>query len=253
VGRGTLTLSLVSLLACSKPPRRADPDAPDAGAARDAAAVVVVPPVEDLEPAAVLPAGIVDLADIDPSIKVEMMYATADNFLGRPVAGYRDNVCYLTTEAALALREAQARLQVRAPGHGLLVRDCYRPQRAVDDFVAWAADPADVMAKATFYPDLTKPELIRQNYIAPSSGHTRGSSVDLTVVAAAGALDVGSSIDFFGERSHTAFAGISAEQRAARDLLLEVMTPAFRNYPKEWWHFVLRDEPTPPRRSPDPR
>lgn len=189
-------------------------------------------------------AGVVDLHDVDPSIGVDLMYAGRENFLGRPVAGYRDHVCYLTVEAARGLRAAQARLRARAPEHALQVRDCYRPPRAVDDLLAWAADPADVTMKAAYYPDLAKSELVRQGYIAPVSGHTRGSTVDLTIVDAAGRpLDMGTAVDFFGARSHTGFAGLAPAQRANRRLLLDVMAPEFKNFAKEWWHFTLRDEP----------
>ncbi len=132
------------------------------------------------------PNDIIDIQDVDPSIQVEMMYADSNNFTGRIVKGYFANTCYLTSSAAKALFRAKARLKEEGRklnrNYSLLVKDCYRPQKAVQDFVAWAADPLDVSQQATFYPDLMKSELIEKNYISPISGHSRASSVDLTIV-----------------------------------------------------------------------
>jgi D-alanyl-D-alanine dipeptidase len=205
------------------------------------------------------PPDIVDLHAIDPSIQVDLMYAGSVNFMGRPVDGYRANVCWLTKPAALGLLAAQLRLQARAqaPSHtwgtaplSLFVRDCYRPQRAVRQFVAWAADASDTRMKAEFYPDLAKPRLIADGYIAPVSGHSRASTVDLTIARqdATGAwveLPMGTRLDYFGERSHTDFAGIDDEAKASRQLLKEVLSPEFQNFPKEWWHYTLQAEPYP--------
>jgi D-alanyl-D-alanine dipeptidase len=201
------------------------------------------------------PADIVDLRAIDPTIRVDLLYAGADNFVGARVDGYRSSTCYLTTAAARALADAQARLRrlaaARGASYSLLVRDCYRPQKAVAHFVRWSRDPSpDDATRRRFHPDLTRAELIEQGYIAPASGHSRASTVDLTIVAlapdgAATPLPMGTEIDFFGERAHTAHPALTAEERRSRDLLLEVMTPAFDNFAKEWWHFTLRDEPYP--------
>ncbi len=198
------------------------------------------------------PPGIVDVQTVDPSIRVDLMYAGADNFLGRPADGYHANVCYLTAAAAGALARAQARLRQigieRGTAYSLLVRDCYRPRRAVADFVRWAALPDHDATRARYHPDHPRAALITLAYISPVSGHTRGSSVDVTIVELAGdtatPLAMGSAVDFFGARSHTRDPGLTAAERAARQLLLDVMAPEFRNYRKEWWHFVLADEPS---------
>jgi D-alanyl-D-alanine dipeptidase len=200
----------------------------------------------------VRPADIVDLAEIDPTIHVDMMYASSANFIGAPVDGYSANICYLTLNAALGLKNAQRRLQETARGKSLtlVVRDCYRPFKAVSQFVKWASDPKDTKMKSVFYPDLNKSQLIAQNYISPVSGHSRASSIDLTIaeIGAGGEiklLPMGTPLDFFGERSHTAFSDIPEEQKQNRGLLGAVMEPEFKNYSKEWWHFVLRTEPYP--------
>jgi D-alanyl-D-alanine dipeptidase len=205
----------------------------------DAAVVVTAPSVDAAIETVAVPAGVVDVRTIDPSIRVDLMYLGSDNFLGRPAAGYHANVCYLTEPAARALAAANARLAARKLA--LLVRDCYRPQRAVDDFVRWVDDTDDVATRDAYYPGLTKRALIEQGYIAPASGHSRGGAVDVTIVDATtdAPLDMGSAIDFFGARSHTAHADLTSEQRAARDLLLDVMTPAFENLPVEWWHYAV--------------
>ena len=198
------------------------------------------------------PADIVDLAEIDPSIRVDMMYASDANFIGAPVDGYKANICYVTSNAATGLKSAQRRLRETAGGKKLtlVVRDCYRPQKAVRQFVTWAADPEDTKMKSVFYPDLSKQQLIEQNYISPVSGHSRASSVDLTIAEIGGdgqvrPLPMGTPLDFFGLRSHTAFPDIPEEQKKNRALLGAVMAPEFKNYSKEWWHFVLKTEPYP--------
>lgn len=127
-----------------------------------------------------LPSGFVDLAGIAPGIAVQMRYAGAQNFVGRPVSGYRAARCLLSRPAAAALAQVERDLAPR--GLGLLVYDCYRPQRAVDDFVAWAHDPADTATRSRHYPAVPKAELFQRGYIALRSGHTRGSTVDLTLI-----------------------------------------------------------------------
>ena len=161
------------------------------------------------------------------------------------MTGYDAPVCLLTVAAAEALAAAQ-RLLVPF-GLGLLVYDCYRPQQAVDHFMRWAEDLSDLTTKAQYYPAIAKATLVRDGYIAERSGHSRGSTVDLTLIDDAGRpLDMGTSWDFFDRRSHTAFPALSAEQRRNRLLLVSVMDRAgFDNYTKEWWHFTLRNEPNP--------
>lgn len=174
-----------------------------------------------------------------------MGYASKANFVGRPVTGYDAPVCLLTEAAALALAQAQ---QLLAPyGLGLLVYDCYRPQQAVDHFMRWARDLNDQATKARYYPKIAKATLVPDGYIAERSGHSRGSTVDLTLIGATGApLDMGTAWDFFDPSSHTAFPELTAVQRSNRLLLVSVMDRSgFDNYSKEWWHFTLRNEPNP--------
>jgi zinc D-Ala-D-Ala dipeptidase len=180
--------------------------------------------------------GFVDLRAIDPTIVVDLLYAGSDNIVGRPLAGYRANICYLTVAAARALRRAQTRLRARGP-YALRVRDCYRPERAVADLVRWARAGHD--------------DLLAAGYIATVSPHSRGSAIDVDLVSIRGGaavpLAMGTTIDGFGPRAHTASRDLTAEERAHRRLLLDVLRPEFVNYRKEWWHFVLRREPRPLR------
>ncbi len=129
---------------------------------------------------AALPTGFVHLTALAPDIRQEMRYHGGDNFVGRPVAAYDAPTCILSEPAARALQAAQAEL--RPQGMALKVFDCYRPQAAVDDFVRWGRDLADQKTKPAFYPDVPKQELFQRGYIAEKSGHSRGSTVDLTLV-----------------------------------------------------------------------
>ena len=192
------------------------------------------------------PAGFVRLRDAVPGIVLDVRYHGADNFVGAAVDGYEAPAAILTREAADALRRVQASL--RARGFGLKVFDAYRPQSAVDHFVRWAADPADDRTRAEYYPDVPKSELFARGYIAEASGHSRGSTVDLTVVRLAdGAeLDMGTPFDFFGPESAVDYEGLTGRQRANRRLLADAMQAhGFEPYPAEWWHFTLADEPYP--------
>lgn len=196
---------------------------------------------------------LVDVRGIEPSIRVDMRYAGSDNFVGTRVEGYEAPVCLLARPAAEALAEVQRSLA--HDGLGLLVYDCYRPQRAVDHFVRWAADTADVRTKAQHYPDVPKSRLFEEGYIAERSGHSRGGTVDLTLVRepapgeaaeAAAPLDMGTPYDFFDPRSHTESPDVGDEALANRLRLREAMEAGgFRNYEAEWWHYTLRDEPYP--------
>jgi D-alanyl-D-alanine dipeptidase len=189
----------------------------------------------------------VALAQIDPGIAQDIRYAGAANFVGAPIDGYERPVCLLTRPAAQALAAVQRDL--RAEGLGLRVFDCYRPQRAVDHFVHWAADLGDQRTKGTFYPKVAKQELIARGYIAERSGHSRGSTVDLTLVAADGAqLEMGTPFDLFDERSHTGSLAVPSVARANRERLRAAMERrGFRNLAVEWWHYTLADEPYPDR------
>lgn len=217
-----------------------------------------------------LPPGFVHLRAVDPSILQEVRYAGSHNFVGRPITGYEAPEIVLTREAAEALAKVQT--DVRAMGYTLKVYDGYRPQRAVDDFVAWAADPDDDVMRAEFYPDVPKDRLIPEGYIAERSGHSRGSTVDLTLVALPPAetprwapgdplrpctapagervpdnsIDMGTGFDCFSEKSHHGSDAVSERARANREILRTAMERhGFEPYPQEWWHYTLADEPFP--------
>ena len=193
--------------------------------------------------------GYVYLDDAIPGIVIELKYTTDDNFVGQPIDGYERGHAILSEPAAAALAEVQARLEPY--GLGLKVFDAYRPQRAVDHFVRWAADLDDQRTKLDFYPDVAKEDLFEEGYIAEQSGHSRGSTVDLTIVyrdeaGAVHELDMGSSYDFFGPISWPDSPAVTAQQRANRSLLQNVMIAyGFNFYAQEWWHFTLEGEPYP--------
>jgi D-alanyl-D-alanine dipeptidase len=188
---------------------------------------------------------------VDPTIRLDIRYAGADNFVGAPIDGYQAASCLLTVPAVDALVAAQA--EVRDQGLSLLVYDCYRPQRAVDRFLRWASDLADQRTKEAYYPRVAKDALVAKGYIAARSAHSRGSTVDLTLVqldswGGAEPLDMGTSFDFFDPSSHTDSTEVSPEARRNRRLLRDVMERhGFRNLPTEWWHYTLVPEPYPDR------
>lgn len=194
------------------------------------------------------PTGFVEIRSSVPNIQVELRYLTRDNFVGRRIDGYGSEHCYVTTEAARALAAVQAELV--AFGLGLKVFDAYRPQRAVDHFVRWAQDLGDTKMKATYYPGVEKEHLFRDGYIAAKSGHSRGSTVDLTIVTLGSGepveLDMGTGWDFFGPESWPSSIEVTPQQRANRMLLQSLMVKhGFRPLAEEWWHFTLEDEPFP--------
>jgi len=168
----------------------------------------------------------------------EMRYASENNFIGTVITGYEAPLCYLSKEAANALLEVEKELQ--REGLRLKVYDCYRPQRAVDHFVRWAKALDDTKMKAQYYPKVDKKVLFRDGYIAAKSGHSRGSTLDLTIEG----LDMGTPFDFFDPRSHTLSSAVTKKQHSNRLLLKKVMEKyGFKNYAEEWWHYTLRDEP----------
>ena len=192
------------------------------------------------------PAGFVDAATVLPGLVVDMRYYGEENFVGRRIAGYEAPVCLLTRQAAEALASVQARLEAQAKRHKVF--DCYRPARAVADFAAWARDPSDQKRKADYYPNVDKARLFELGYIAERSGHSRGSTLDVTIVdAATGAeLEMGSSYDLFDTRSWPSDMTVSEQARANRMMLQALMTDAgFRPLKEEWWHFTLNEEPYP--------
>jgi len=191
------------------------------------------------------PAIFVDAATVVPGLILDMRYAGSHNFVGRPIDGYEAPRCLLTRAAADAL--AAVARDIAPRGLVIKVFDCYRPTRAVANFVRWARDLHDVAGKAEFYPDVDKRTLFRDGYIASHSGHSRGSTIDLTLATADGReLDMGTPFDFFSSKSWIADGSIAAEAHADRMLLAMAMRKrGFRGYDREWWHFTLRGEPFP--------
>ncbi|MET7275142.1 M15 family metallopeptidase [Streptomyces flaveolus] len=216
------------------------------------------------------PEDFVALGSVDPTIIQDMRYATPHNFVGERIDGYRQPLCILTRPAAQALHTAQTRLL--SQGYSLKVYDCYRPQRAVDHFVRWAEDLDDQRMKAEFYPNVDKTRLFDDGYIAEKSGHSRGSTVDLTIVKLPAkptrpyhpgqplvpcfapqqerfpdnSVDMGTGYDCFDTLSHTLDPRVQGTQRANRLLLKTTLEDAgLVNLPEEWWHFTYKPEPYP--------
>lgn len=193
-----------------------------------------------------LPEGFVHLTEVDSTIQTELRYITKNNFIGKPIDGYLKTTVIVTSKTANALKEVQQILQKK--GLSLKIFDAYRPQKAVNHFVKWARVLGDTLMKEDYYPRVPKSELFKQGYIASKSGHTRGSTVDLTIVntKTGEELDMGSPYDFFGQESHTYFKNLSSEQKKNRLYLREIMLEkGFKPYNNEWWHFTLRNEPFP--------
>ncbi|MCH9755745.1 MAG: M15 family metallopeptidase [Gammaproteobacteria bacterium] len=217
-----------------------------------------------------LPKGFVYLQDVAPDIVQEMRYATYHNFVGRPIKGYEQGQCILTKAAARQLARVQQVLE--QAGYGLKVYDCYRPQMAVEDFIAWSQKPNQKAMKAEFYPKIDKKDFFKRGYVAEYSGHSRGSTVDLTVIQLPpkkqdsyhegqvlsacyapfgvrfrdNSIDMGTGFDCIDTRSHVMSPHISKTAHQNRMMLKAVMKKhGFRSYWKEWWHFTLRNEPYP--------
>jgi D-alanyl-D-alanine dipeptidase len=215
-----------------------------------------------------LPAGLVYLRDVDPSIAQDIRYAGSDNFVGRRLPGYDAPECILRRDAAAALKQVQADLA--ASGLALKVYDCYRPTRAVRAMAHWAGDGRPAGASKRFFPKLPKDALFALGYIATRSHHSTGAAVDLTLIERASALvaafdpaasygactgparerapdnslDMGTGYDCFDAMSHTASGAVGAEQRRRRNLLVAAMARrGFRNYHREWWHFSYPGAP----------
>jgi zinc D-Ala-D-Ala dipeptidase len=213
------------------------------------------------------PAAFVDLRSVDATILHDIRYDSEHNFIGRPIVGYREPLCILTRPAAQALSRAQSALL--ANGYTLKVYDCYRPQRAVDDFARWAARPGDQRMKDEFYPRVDKSVLFDQGYIALRSGHSRGSTLDLTLVKLPArpqprfipgeplvacfapyeerfpdnTIDMGTGFDCFDTLANTLDPRIQGEQLANRLLLKNALeAQGFVNYAAEWWHYTFQPE-----------
>lgn len=196
-----------------------------------------------------LPEGFVYLEEMIPNIKVDLRYYTVNNFVGERIEGYLEPRCILTKEAAEALKKVQEDL--KPFGLGLKIYDAYRPQQAVNYFVRWAKNLQDTRMKSKFYPEVEKRDLFSQGYIAEKSSHTRGSTVDLTIVSMtsegiARELYMGTGFDFFSPKSRPDDLSMAPAQRAQR-LLLQILMKkhGFNPYPQEWWHFTLKNEPYP--------
>ena len=192
------------------------------------------------------PSGFVLLADYVPSVVQEIRYYSSFNFIGDRIDGYEEPCALLTIEAARALKAVAAEMLVQ--GYRLKIFDAYRPARAVKHFVLWGIEDQDLRMKPFFYPELEKQELFVKGYIASLSSHSRGSTVDLTLLdmTTGKEADMGSPFDLFSEVSHPDYRGITEEQYANRMLLQRVMLRhGFRPIDCEWWHFTLANEPYP--------
>lgn len=179
-------------------------------------------------------------------IQTDVRYFSSDNFVGSPIDGYHADRIFVTTETALALAAVQIDLAQRELG--LKVFDGYRPQRAVDHFLRWAADIDDTSMKQQYYPDVAKEILISDGYISTRSGHSRGSTVDLTLIdiESGEELDMGTSWDFFDPKSWPTSLDVSLPQKTNREILREIMLRhGFNPLREEWWHFTLDNEPFP--------
>lgn len=217
-----------------------------------------------------MPQNFVDIKTVIPDIQLDIRYFSYHNFLGEKVEGYNSAKCILTREASEALSGVQKELSQFSLS--LKIYDCYRPQRAVNHFVRWAKEIDNTKTKKEFYPEVDKRNLFNEGYIDSKSGHSRGSTVDLTIIpmpapeqqeytpgqrlsecylpASArfldNSIDMGTGFDCFDELSHTASVDIGTKQKINRLLLKTLMDKyGFRNFDKEWWHYTLKNEPYP--------
>ncbi|MBR4635840.1 MAG: M15 family metallopeptidase [Clostridia bacterium] len=198
------------------------------------------------EKATMDPSGFVLLSDYVPGVIQEIRYFSTYNFIGERIDGYEEPCALLTKEAARALKSVANEMAVR--GLRLKIFDAYRPACAVKHFVFWGIEDQDVRMKPYFYPDLEKQELFIRGYIAKLSSHSRGSTVDLTLLdmQTGRELDMGSPFDFFGEVSHPDCKAITEEQYNNRMILQRAMVRnGFKPLDCEWWHFTLENEPYP--------
>ena len=208
----------------------------------------------------------VNLTDVIPDAILEIRYYGTYNFVGKRIDGYEQPTALLTRQAADSLKAVSD--DVIRMGYRLKVYDAYRPQRAVDHFVRWSLDPADTCMKRYFYPMLDKPVLFEQDYIMAKSGHTRGSTVDLTLfdMQTEKEVDMGGTFDWFGKESHPDYCGLNpdttvyqeigkytgdgtglTEQQYRNRMILRdaMLRHGFKPLDSEWWHFTLRNEPFP--------
>ena len=191
-----------------------------------------------------IPKGFVYVKNKIPMVELDIRYYDSNNFIGKPIDGYLLPKAILTIQATVALKKVQEEL--KSFSLGLKIFDAYRPQKAVDHFVRWGRDLGDIKMKEFYYPIVDKRNLFKEGYIAKYSGHSRGSTIDLTLIdlETKVELDMGSTFDFFGRASWVKYKNITAIQRANRMLLYTIMLKhKFKSYPEEWWHFTLKNEP----------
>ncbi|TFE22760.1 M15 family metallopeptidase [Cohnella luojiensis] len=249
-----LTVFIVLLTACNGvnsggPPQRST--TPASENSEITPSPVTSPPksVEDaVKKKRKLPKGFVYVDEVIPTAMFDIRYYGEYNFIGTRIDGYKAPLAILSIKAANALKSVNAELERK--GYVLLIYDAYRPQKAVDHFTRWAKDSKDTKMKKDFYPEVDKSKVFKLGYVAAKSGHTRGSTVDLTIAfkKTGKIVDMGSPYDFFGEISSHGTKLITAEQTANRNILKNAMLKhGFKLYEKEWWHYTLKIEPYPNR------
>ena len=192
-----------------------------------------------------LPKGFVYIDEVINDVDIDIRYSNDNNFIGKKINGYNQSAAISTKELALALQEIQNDL--KHFGYGVKIFDAYRPQKAVNHFSRWSTND-DVLMKDLFYPNIEKRDLFKEGYIASRSGHSRGSTIDLTIInlKTKEELDMGTSYDFFGIESSYDYSGLTYEQNSNRLLLYSVMKKyGFKSLKSEWWHFTLENEPFP--------
>lgn len=193
-----------------------------------------------------VPEGFIYVKELIPSAQLDIRYYGSNNFTGRPVAGYRASSAILSIPGARALAEANE--DFAAQGYTIKIFDAYRPQKAVNDFIGWAGKPGEEEMKARFYPGINKKDLFSAGYLAKKSGHSRGSTVDLTLVdkKTNSEVDMGSHFDYLDPISAHDNPLITPQQAANRQVLRTVMEKhGFKAYSREWWHYTLINEPYP--------
>ncbi|MBC3889884.1 peptidase M15 [Acetobacterium paludosum] len=194
----------------------------------------------------VRPSDFVDISLEIPGIITDVKYFTGENFVGERIDGYESPTILLTEKATIALAGVQNLLIEE--GHGLKVFDGYRPKQAVEHFIRWGNQKEDGKTKSIFYPSMTRQEIFKSGYIASESSHTRGSSIDLTVInmETGKEVDMGGHFDFFSEISYSDYDHLSLAQSKNRVQLRYLMrSEGFEPMQQEWWHFTLSDEPYP--------
>ncbi|MDY6983144.1 MAG: M15 family metallopeptidase [Pseudomonadota bacterium] len=199
-----------------------------------------------IEHNAAIPDNFIDLRELIPNLNHDLRYFSTNNFVGERIPGYDAERVIGTLEMALALKDVQRELAYA--NLELRVFDAYRPQRAVDHFIRWAHDHADLRTKAAYYPNIGKEEIFPKGYLLERSSHSRGSTVDLTIIDSYTftELDMGTPFDFFDEMSWPASLLVTPQQRANRLLLRSLMEKhGFVPVEEEWWHFTLKGEPYP--------